>query len=268
MSKELEKKIADLEAQLQKRDEEHAAQLEEAVAAAREDAIQTGLRKVPGQVNISLESQDGKKETAAYGIRDGHPTVRYADNSIVAAQALMKVANSKELTDQEKALNPSLAGAKPAEVLSFLAQMAAKKVHWLVKVAPLLLLLLLSFSASAQIGNGRIFDFYSDGIDTLTNVDTLILTVPKEIVDKETYEYAWHLDATNVSDTTSLTIYVQESMFPDLDSWINKDTVAISGSEKVFVTGCNTGIRHRLWIRNANTGVTKLYAIVRFRKKA
>lgn len=269
MSKELEKKIADLEAEIKKRDEDHAAQLEEAVAAAREEAIQTGVRKIPGQVKLTLEKQEGGKETATYGITDGHPTVRYSDNSVVASQALMKVATGKDLSEQEKNLNPSLAAAKKEDVLAFLAAMAAKKVGWLTKVgAILLLLLMVSFSTQAQIGNGRIFDFYSDGIDTLTNVDTLILTVPKEIVDKETYEYAWHLDATNVSDTTSLTIYVQESMFPELDSWINKDTVAISGSEKVFVTGYNTGIRHRLWIRNANIGVTKLYAIVRFRKKA
>lgn len=262
--------MAELEAELKKRDEQHAAQLEEAVAAAREDAIATGKRKVPGQVKLTLESPSGDAETAAYCIRDGHPTVRYTNNQVVAAQALMKVAQGKALTDQEKSLNPSLASATQKDVLAFLAEMAARKMYWLVKVAPmLLLLLLLSFgSASAQIGNGRIFDFYSDGIDTLTNADTLILTIPKELVDKETYEYAWHLDATNVDDTTNLTIYVQESMFPDLESWINKDTVAISGTEQVFVTGYNTGIRHRLWIRSANTGITKLYAIVRFRKKA
>ena len=270
MSKELEKKIADLEAALQKRDEDHAAQLEEAVAAAREEAIATGLRKIPGQVKITLEAQGGGKDTSSYGIRDGHPTVWYSDNSVVASQALMKVATGKGLSEREKELNPSLAAANQQDVLSFLAAMAAKKIYWLVKVAPMLLLLLmLATNASGQIGNGRIFDFYSDGIDTLTNADTLILTVPKDMVDKETYDYAWHVDVTNVSDTTSLTIFVQETMFPNVDdTWVNVDTVAIAGSESVFITGYNVGIRQRLWIRSANTGVSKLYAIVRYRKKA
>lgn len=270
MSKELEKKIEALEAEIKKRDEEHAAQLEEAVAAAREDAIATGIRKIPGQVQLTLEKQEGGKETATYGITDGHPTVRYSDNTVVASQALMKVAAGKELSSKEQELNPSLASAGKEEVLAFLAAMAAKKVGWLSKVGAILLfLLMVSFSTQAQIGNGRIFDFYSDGIDTLTNADTLILTTPKDMVDKETYDYAWHVHATNVSDTTNLTIYVQETMFPNVDdTWVNVDTVAVSGSESVFITGYNVGIRQRLWIRSANTGVTKLYAIVRYRKKA
>lgn len=256
---ELKKENEELKLALKKREDEVDAK----IAAALEEARSTGIRKIHGKVKLTLEAPDGKKSTTTYGVADGHPNIRYNDNRIVVAATLLKLANGLELDKKEIAASPALEKATKEEALGFFAAMAARQVGWLVKLSTLLLLFLFSFSTTseAQIRDGKIYEFE---IDTLTNADTLVLTFPYTMYDKNVYSYAWQIVASNISDTTSMTILTQESIFPEGDYWVNVDTATVTDTDAFFMTGTTVGHRQRLYITNANIGLTELLAIVRY----
>lgn len=126
----------------------------------------------------------------------------------------------------------------------------------------------------AQIRQGR-FQYFPDSsdpadTDTLSTTDTVIYTFSKTIWDLEKYDYDWVFEATRLSDTTELTIYIQESFYETGDTWFPTDTVEItrttSGTTIEVASGIVTGIRQRAWVRSTD-GSTRFRAGVRYRRK-
>lgn len=267
-----EEKLAQLEAQnaelqeILKRKEDETAK---AVASVHEQ-YQTGrkpMREIPGQVQLTLvPTGGGKPQKETYAIAPGHPKVRLSGYDIVQSSTLMKLAAGEEVPVEEQEANPALKGWSKEKALAFLSEQAAKKAGWLVKVTAMLLVLLLAFApqADAQIGKGRLYTF---GLDTLTNADTIYLTFPRTVNDMDTYNFVWQVNLTNLSGTTAASAVVQESLFDDVDAWVNMDTVAFSGTSTKLATGTLQGVRQRLRIISTGTQSTRLQAVVRYRRE-
>lgn len=115
----------------------------------------------------------------------------------------------------------------------------------------LVFLLAFALTATAQIGTGRLNNLATD---TLTNADTLSVGLVQSLDDE--YTYTWQVTATNLSDTTNVTAYVQERMSED-HAWYNRDTISFSDTGTTIVTGNTLGRFQRLILYSANTGATQ-----------
>lgn len=246
-------------------------------ALALERAGKVVRLPVAGSVELTLTTGDGKKEKAKWGFKDGAPTVRVNGN-VVSSEGLLALANGK-LADEDKAKWPYLGALNQAKALEVLTLWASKGSGLMQKLG-MLLLLMVCFSvfaptvADAQIRQGR-FQYFPDSsdpaeTDTLSTTDTVIYTFTKTIWDLEKYDYDWVFEATRLSDTTELTIYIQESFYETGDSWFPTDTVEItrttSGTTIEVAGGTVTGIRQRAWVRSTD-GSTRFRAGVRYRRK-
>lgn len=122
-------------------------------------------------------------------------------------------------------------------------------------------LLAILMPATAQIGAGRLNHY---DVDTLTNADTLALGLVKALEDE--YTYTWQVSATNLSDTTNVTGYVQERMSDD-HAWVNRDTISFSDTGSTLVTGNTQGLYQRLVLYSANTGATSVEVSYWYRRR-
>jgi hypothetical protein len=124
--------------------------------------------------------------------------------------------------------------------------------------------LLLATSVSAQIGRGGVYDFSLTAGDTLTNADTLLYTVSRELQDD--YDFTWQLQAENISGTTAVTATLEERLISG-GQWVTRDTVTFDASGAAFSTGVNLGLEQRWNIITSNTGVTVVKARVWYRRR-
>jgi len=130
------------------------------------------------------------------------------------------------------------------------------------RAVPLLLLMLAcTLTATAQIGPGRLNNLSTD---TLTNADTLSVGLVQSL--DEEYTYIWQVTATNLSDTTNVTAYVQERMSED-HAWYNRDTISFSDTGTTIVTGNTLGRYQRLILYAANTGQTEVDMTYWYRRR-
>lgn len=116
----------------------------------------------------------------------------------------------------------------------------------------LLFMLAFALTATAQIGPGRLNTLDTD---TLTNADTLSVGLVQSL--DEQYRYTWQVSATNLSDTTNVTAYVQERLSAD-QPWFNRDTISFSDTGTTIVSGNTLGRFQRLILYSANTGQTEM----------
>ena len=118
-------RIAELEGELQKKEQELAA----AVSGKRV------LRSIPGSIKLTLETPSGAIEEATYGITPGIPAVRIPKSmEIISTGALIKVAAGDRLSEQEAAENPTLVKWGQEGAITFIAEAASKKAGWLRKI--------------------------------------------------------------------------------------------------------------------------------------
>lgn len=105
-------------------------------------------------------------------------------------------------------------------------------------------LMLFASTAEAQIGR-----FYNKDIaaDTTVQTDTLLMGLTPRPLD-DVYHYSYHVEVTNISDTTEGYLYLQQSNSRTTDAWVNTDTVALSGSGNYLLSGTLYGVRQRLRI--------------------
>lgn len=139
--------------------------------------------------------------------------------------------------------------------------MMKSKIRNLVLLAGLLFLVA---GLQAQIYAGRTHTFDTD---TLTNAETVTLPFPKNVNTMDVYDYLYQIKAENLSGTTAANVIVQESLFDSGNFWVPVDTVAVSGSSDLFVTGTVQGVRQRLVIVGSGTQSTQLQVIGRIRKQ-
>lgn len=225
--------------------------------------------KKPG-VEIELEDVDtGKIKKVNAIINPLYPNVRVnkTRDAVVKAEAFIKLAEGKKLSDAEKNANPALANMTAGSAKGLLTKWAAMGSN-IVKLLSLLLLLTLTVGCQQangqQMRDGR-FDSFE--LDTLTNADTITWDIAREMVDYDPYDYTWHVTGTNLTGTTAVSFIVQESLNPDGGDWVNVDTVAITDDYNNFISGTVTGARQRLYLLSSGTHTTSVKAWVRYRKQ-
>lgn len=190
----------------------------------------------------------------------------------VSSAALMKLANGVDLSDEEKAANPELANLGVDGAKKHLTNMIAKGATFLKEVGAVLALLvccllLMPADADAQFRSGQ-GPLYPT-LDTLTNADTTYFTITdtRMATDRDAYDYAWHLNISEVSGTASCEITVQESLFTSGDKWFTVSTDTVTASSQTLLSGNLTGIRQRIMVRTFGTGVYRVEPAVRYRRK-
>jgi len=127
-----------------------------------------------------------------------------------------------------------------------------------------ILALVLAVSAQAQIGKGGVYDFGITTPDTLTNADTVLYTVTRELQDD--YDFVWQLQAENISGTTAVTATLEERLIPG-GQWVTRDTVTFDATGAQFSSGVNLGLEQRWNIITSGTGVTEVKARVWYRRR-
>lgn len=221
-------------------------------------------------VEIELEDVDtGKIKKVNAIINPLYPNVRVnkTRDAVVKAEAFIKLAEGKKLSDAEKNENPALADMKASEAKGIITKWASMGSN-MVKLLSLVLLLMVTIGCQTgvaqQMRDGR---FDSFALDTLTDVETKTWDMAREMIDYDPYDYTWHVTATNLTGTTAVSFIVQESLNPDGGDWVNVDTVAITDDYNNFISGTVTGARQRLQLVSSGTHTTSVKAWVRYRKK-
>lgn len=256
-------KIAELENKLRDQENEHAqqvAQLVEEMSQGKKPIV-----KVPGVVEVRLETPEGKKVKKKVQIKDGHPyiPVEKGSRQVVSTISLMKVAQGQELSEEEKKKYPKLLQWGKEGTLNFITSLVARGSGYFKEVTMILLLLFsFSFQTDAQIRSGRIYEF---NLDTLTNTDTTYFNISKQINDLQEYEYTYQMVGTNISGTTAITAYIQESMFSG--DWVNVDTISITGNYNNFIEGQLKGFYQRIIFLSSGAHATAIKGKVRVRRK-
>jgi hypothetical protein len=273
--KNLEARVKELEAENKKLAAEKKRVEDAANRRIAEMATTSKSRTVviPGEVSIKVENTDtGETETKKIGISDNHPWVSVEDGkrTNVPSEALMRVAGGGELNDQEKAKFPTLVKWGKEGAVKFLEGLFLKGSGY-IKVIGMLLFLLVAFSftAEAQIRAGQTFTFE---LDTLTDADAIIHLVNKDLNESEAYDLQVHCVVDSISGTTSVTGYIQETLY-DGAEWTTTGTITITADSLTNSTYnkiiSHSPVARQLRINWVSTGTqsTSVKSKMKFRRK-
>lgn len=123
----------------------------------------------------------------------------------------------------------------------------------------------LSMSAIAQHQ-----PLYTLGPDTLTNGDTVYVTIPRALVDRNAaYDVSYQVEATQLSGTTNLTATHQRSNPYNGDFWITTaDSIDLDGSSRDLLEVAGfMGSRTRLQVISTGTQSTAITTYARVIKR-
>lgn len=88
---------------------------------------------VPGQIQLDLETPDGKSVKKVFRFRPGYPKIRVG-RTVVATAALMKLAIGQEISDDEKTDNPKLTELDQEAAVGIIAELAAIRSDYLEEI--------------------------------------------------------------------------------------------------------------------------------------
>lgn len=116
----------------------------------------------------------------------------------------------------------------------------------------------------AQIGPGRLHVFATD---TTAQSETINFQFPKDLDDG--YKYTWQVDATRISDTTAISVVIDERVNTS-GQWYPLDTLTFAGGSgyaiSKYSSGLSTGRQQRARAVVTN-GVTQLVVAVWYRRE-
>lgn len=228
-------------------------------------------KEVSGTFTVELEdAENGGQVSKTVKFQPGFVYCRIPSGVKVSSASLLKLANGEELSTEEAAANPELVqlGAKGAK--SFLTNLVAKGASFLVEVGAMLALLILAMclfplASQAQFRTGEGPSYPT--AETLTNADTAYFAVDKQATDRDAYDYIWHCNITESSGTATLYVTVQESMFASGTKWFTVSRDTITSSTQLLLKGNLDGIRQRVEVRTAGSGVYVVEPAVRYRRR-
>lgn len=118
----------------------------------------------------------------------------------------------------------------------------------------------------SNVAEAQVRPLYTLGPDTLTNTDTVYLTVPRTLVDRGgVFDISYQIEAEQLSGTTNITAFEQVSNQYTGGNWISTgDTVDVDGTANVLLN--DKGFqhsRHRLMLIGTGTQSTKLDTWIR-----
>ena len=88
---------------------------------------------IRGAVTIEMETPGGKKEKKKMKYTPGYYRTRLPDGRVVKSQALLDLANGKQLTEKQLTDNPQLAGITKDQAYALYEKWALKGVSFLVE---------------------------------------------------------------------------------------------------------------------------------------
>lgn len=266
--KELEEENKKLKADKKRAEDESARIIAEMAENAKAGKVVT-----QGSITVKVEdAESGKTESKKIGIADGLPyvSVEAGKRTNVPSQVLMNLANGSELTDEQKAQYPSLVKMGKDGAKKFLESLFLKGSGY-IKVIGMMLFLLcaFAFTAQAQVRAGQTFTY---ALDTLTNADTIIHLVNKDLNESEVYDLQIHCVLDSISGTTAVTGYIQETMYDGTD-WTTTGTITIT-TDSLTNSAYNKIISHspvarqvRIYWVSTGTQATGIKSKLKFRRK-
>lgn len=119
-------------------------------------------------------------------------------------------------------------------------------------------LLAISAQVHAQGVITKTVDYLTLTPDTLTNAETVTLADSRLVLGN--YDLYWQTEATNISDTTSYTLYVESSNCVSCSDWVVRDSVVVTAASPDGLISITKfpGLRVRGRFVSTYTGVTAL----------
>jgi len=144
-----------------------------------------------------------------------------------------------------------------------------KKIFFLITV------FVLAFAAGTMAQSDAFYPYYYQtgtaktwAVDTSSNTETTTYLLPKYLDEEFGGEkVTWQVSMANISDTSTVTIYVQQSLDPAAEStarWVNTDTIVTtvqmiaSGTKDYLYVSESKGLRMRLQLVYTGTGTAKV----------